>query len=51
MINEHWDGLGWVWDWALGLGWELGQWVGWMEMGNGRKWNGSFNRWQVYFRR
>ena len=27
--------LGWVWDWALGLGWELGQWAGTMGIGMG----------------
>jgi hypothetical protein len=39
--------LEWVWDWALGLGWELGQWVGWMGMGIEREWDGSFNGRQV----
>ena len=30
--NDQWA-LGWVWDWALGLGWELGQWAGTIGIG------------------
>ena len=38
--------LGWVWEWALGLGWALGQWagimgieMGWDGMGLGWDWD------------